>query len=39
VQKVVLEFLAEKSIVINLASETIDARCIDSIYIYIYIYV
>jgi hypothetical protein len=29
VQKVVLYFLAEKSIMTNLASDTIDARCVD----------
>jgi hypothetical protein len=31
VQKVVLYFLAEKSIMTNLASDTIDARCGDCV--------
>jgi hypothetical protein len=33
-----LYFLAEKSTMTNPAGETIDARCVDCIYIYIYIY-
>jgi hypothetical protein len=37
-QKVLLYFLVEKSIMTNLASETIDARCVSYVYIYIYIY-
>jgi hypothetical protein len=30
-----VEFLAEKSIMKNLANETVDARCVDYVYIYI----
>jgi hypothetical protein len=29
----------EKSIMTNLAGETIDARCVDCVYMYIYIYI
>jgi cellulose synthase/poly-beta-1,6-N-acetylglucosamine synthase-like glycosyltransferase len=34
-----LQFLADKSIMTNLAGETIDTRCVDGIYIYIYTYI
>jgi hypothetical protein len=32
-------FLRKKSIMTNLAGETIDARCVDCIYIFIYTYI
>jgi hypothetical protein len=37
VQKGLLYILAEKAIMTNLAGETIDARCVDCVYIHIYV--